>query len=69
MRDRIIWMVLAIVLAAFAFSLWQDSVVASLGAGIIALYAAFSAVRGRCFGGVCVVPETSNLTDEEVCKK
>lgn len=69
MRDRIIWIVLAVVLAAFAFSLWPDSVVASLSAGAIALYAAFSAVRGRCFGGVCVVPVTSNLTDEKGCEK
>lgn len=65
MRDRIIWMTLAVVLAAFAFSLWQDSAVASLGAGVVALYAAFSAIRGRCFGGVCASPGTENLDDEE----
>lgn len=66
MRDRIIWIVVALVLGAFAFSLWQDSAVASLAAGAIALYAAFSAIRGRCFGGVCPSPVSANLNDEEV---
>lgn len=69
MRDRMIWVMLAVVLAAFASSLWQDSVVASLGAGAIALYSAIAAIRGRCFGGVCAVPASSNPTDGEVSEK
>lgn len=63
MRDRVIWMLIAVVLAAFAVSLWQDSAVASLGAGAIALYATFSAVRGRCFGSMCTVPMRSTADD------
>lgn len=69
MGDRIIWIVVAVFLAAFTLSLWQDSVIASLGAGVIALYAASSAISGRCLGGVCAVPATSNRADEEVREK
>lgn len=69
MRDRMIWMIIAVVLTAFAFSLWQDSAVASLGAGAIALYAAIAAIRGHCFGGVCAVPASSNPTDGEGAEK
>ncbi|WP_146111907.1 hypothetical protein [Arthrobacter sp. MYb227] len=66
MRDRIIWTILAVVLAAFALSLWQDSAVASLGSGAVALYAAFSTIRGRCFGDVCATAVNVPLEESEV---
>lgn len=59
MRDRAIWLAVAVVLAAMAVSLWSDAFVAALGAGASALYCAVAAIRGRCFGDVCSMPSVS----------
>lgn len=59
MFERIIWFVVAVVLTAMAVSLWADAWVAALGAGALAAYSAVSAIRGRCFGDVCMVPVTA----------
>lgn len=56
MRDRAIWLAVALVLAAMSVSLWSDAFVAALGAGAAAVYCAVAAIRGRCFGDVCSMP-------------
>ncbi|MGL3806414.1 hypothetical protein ACSYDW_09980 [Paeniglutamicibacter sp. R2-26] len=68
-RDRLVWIGACVVLASMAFSLWgQQAVVAALGAGFAALYAAVAAVRGRCLGAACALPRRSGTggdTSEE----
>ena len=65
MPARIIGFVVAVVLAAMAISLWPDARVAALGAGAAAAHCAFSAIRGRCFGGVCTSPAADCERDVE----
>lgn len=55
-RERVIWVSVALVLAPMAASLWEQAMVAALGAGILSLYALVAAIRGRCLGGVCAMP-------------
>jgi hypothetical protein len=57
MRDRVIWLVVGVVLAAMAASLWPDAWVASLGAGAAAASCLLAAIRGRCFGDACALPD------------
>ncbi|RAX48618.1 hypothetical protein DQ353_13835 [Arthrobacter sp. AQ5-05] len=51
-----IWLVVGVILAAMAASLWSDAWVAALGAGAAAAYSLLAAIRGRCFGDVCALP-------------
>ena len=55
MRDRLIWLVVGVVLAAMAASLWSDAWVAALGAAAAAAYSLLAAIRGRCFGDACAL--------------
>ncbi|OIH82970.1 hypothetical protein BLJ79_17165 [Arthrobacter sp. UCD-GKA] len=55
MRDRVIWLVVGVVLAAMAASLWPDAWVAALGAGSAAAHCLLAAIRGRCFGDACTL--------------
>lgn len=68
MRDRLLWVLIALVLAAMAVSLWDGSKVAGAGAGIAALYAVVAAIRGRCFGSVCALPVQSKEPAEDISK-
>lgn len=56
MRDRVIWVVVAMVLAAMGISLWSDAPVAAVGACAAAAYSLVSAIRGHCLGGTCIPP-------------
>jgi len=50
-------MSVSLILTSMAASLWgQQAIVGALGAGVMALYAAIAAVRGRCLGAVCAMP-------------
>lgn len=55
-RERVMWAAVSLVLASMAISLWDQALVAALGAGVVALYAAVAAVRGRCLGSACALP-------------
>lgn len=56
-RDRVIWIVVSLLLASMAASLWGDqAIVGAFGAGAMALYAGIAAVRGRCVGAACAMP-------------
>ena len=64
MRDRLIWLVVGVILAAMAASLWSDAWVAALGAA--AAYSLLAAIRGRCFGDVCALPAIDAESVEKV---
>ncbi|MDQ0092447.1 hypothetical protein [Paeniglutamicibacter psychrophenolicus] len=66
MRDRVIWLVVGVVLAAMAASLWTDAWVAALGAGSAAAYCLLAAIRGRCFGDACALSTIDVLPVEKV---
>lgn len=66
MRDRVIWLVVGLVLAAMAASLWSEAWVAALGAGTAAAYCLLAAIRGRCFGDACALPFVADLPAEKV---
>lgn len=66
MRDRVIWLVVGLVLAAMAASLWSEAWVAALGAGTAAAYGLLAAIRGRCFGDACALPSAADLPAEKV---
>ena len=66
MRYRVIWMTVAVVLAAMGISLWSDAPVVAFGAGATAAYCLVAAIRGRCLGGICM---PTAATDGRVPKK
>lgn len=65
MRDRAMWAVVSVVLAAMGYSLWTDAPVAALGAGAAAAYSMVAAIRGRCLGGVCPLPAAGQYDAQE----
>lgn len=65
MRNRVIWAVVAVVLAAMGISLWPDAPVAALGAGAVALYSVVAAIRGRCLGGARLLPAAGEADARE----
>ncbi|WP_411734748.1 hypothetical protein [Paeniglutamicibacter sp.] len=64
MRDRLIWVVVAVVLAGMGISLWSDAPVAALGAGAAAAYSVVASIRGRCLGGACMLPAAAGEADD-----
>jgi hypothetical protein len=66
MRYRVVWMTVAVVLAAMGISLWSDAPVAAFAAGATAAYCLVAAIRGRCLGGICM---PTAAADESVPKK
>lgn len=62
-RDRVLWAILALVLASMAVSLWEQALVAGIAASALALQSAIAAVRGRCFGALGTMLPTFGAKD------